>query len=341
MIEAGRKTVLILAMVLCALPLSQSAAFERARVDGFKSLQAKDNRLLSVGYRLVSGSAPFCRDTEMRAGLALHDIAQYQDRSTAREAYGFARDIAVLAVAEGSPAQKAGIAANDSIVAINNADPLPNSDTRGKPSDKASIARLVRVRDGWENALAAGSVKLTLANTDGQRDITISPVKTCQSRFQLIPSKKFEASADGRLVSISTRMVDYTADDDELAAVIAHELAHNILRHLQRLEAAGHSDGLFGAFGRSARLTKQTEIEADRLSVWLMANAGYDPLGAIRFWNRYGKQHGKGVLSAPTHYRYKKRVQLFEEEIAKMIQMGRNPQGYAPPLLTSEFAILE
>ncbi len=324
---------------------SSAAAFGNAAVESYKSLQAKDARLLTTGYRLVTGNAAFCRDTEMRAGVALHDIAQYRDRKTARAAYGFQNDIAVLAVVEGSPAHQAGIRTNDAIFRLNDTDILNDITPMQKWNGDKSIARFVQMRDRWEAALKSGEVTVTLdANSDStntSRTVSITPVKACQSRFQLKPSKKFEAYADGRLVSISTRMMSYTADEDELAAVVAHELAHNLLQHLQRLEGAGHTDGLFSAFGRSGRLTKQTEIEADRLSVWLMANAGYDPQGAIRFWNRYGKEHGKGIFSAPTHYRYKKRIKLFEEEIAKMIVAGRGPQGYAPPLLTSDFADLE
>ena len=64
-----------------------------------------------------------------------------------------------------------------------------------------------------------------------------------------------------------------------------------------------------------------------------MANAGYDPQAAIGFWTRYGKEHGKGILSASTHYRWKKRVQLFEEEIAEMEAIRPVDGKYAPPLL--------
>jgi hypothetical protein len=64
-----------------------------------------------------------------------------------------------------------------------------------------------------------------------------------------------------------------------------------------------------------------------------MINAGYEPQAAIRFWTRYGKEHGKGIFSASTHYRWKKRVELFEQEIAKMATMQPVDGKYAPPLL--------
>ena len=128
---------------------------------------------------------------------------------------------------------------------------------------------------------------------------------------------------------------ELTRDDDELAAILAHEIAHNLLRHPQRLAAAKVSRGILSAVTGGAAKIKQTEIEADRLSIWLMANAGYDPQGAIRFWTFYGKKFGKGIFSAPTHYRWKKRVALFEEEIAGLAASKRSAQGYAPQLLAA------
>src|SRR3546814_10543788 len=62
-----------------------------------------------------------------------------------------------------------------------------------------------------------------------------------------------------------------------VAAPIAHELAHNILRHRERLEAKGVNYGLLSGIGRNVGYFRQTELEADILSVSLLANANYDP----------------------------------------------------------------
>src|SRR3546814_12802673 len=57
---------------------------------------------------------------------------------------------------------------------------------------------------------------------------------------------------------------------------------------------------MFSIFGRNARLIRTTEIEADRLSVVLLANAGYDPMAAARLWRDHGKRLGDGGLRAGT-----------------------------------------
>ena len=312
-------------------------------IAAYHNLQDMDGRLHNAGYRLTTANSSFCRDIQMRSGIALHDLGQYQDRQTARTAYGFTGEVAVLAVAHDSPAFNAGVEKNDVITGLEASPWLSDMPLPEKWNNDTSVARFAKITARWEAALNRDRMIFDAhrAITDTKMRFNIVAVPACKSRFQLVSDDNFKASADGTLVTISTRMLEYTNDEDELAAVVAHELAHNILQHLRRLEEAGHTDGLFGSFGRSARLTKQTEIEADRLSVWLMANAGYDPAGAIRFWTRYGKERGKGIFSAPTHYRYKKRVKLFEEEITKMSAIEPGPDGYAPPLLINEFAELK
>jgi predicted Zn-dependent protease len=93
-----------------------------------------------------------------------------------------------------------------------------------------------------------------------------------------------------------------------IAAALAHELAHNWLGHRARLDLTGRSWGQ----------VKATEREADRLSVWILANAGFDPQAAIRFFERWGPKHDLGIFSSPDHDRWKTRVKRITAEIARL-----------------------
>ncbi|MDM7954951.1 M48 family metallopeptidase [Blastomonas sp.] len=301
----------------------------------FNDLRASDVRVLSVGYRLATANAPFCRSTENAGGLTLHHIGQYPDAAAAKSSFGFARDYAVLALVGDGPAARAGVRADDAVVALNGA-PFGAAPAELEAIDQPEAYRPVAWADAkLRSELSAGPVTLTVLR-DGQTiDFTLTGTPACRSRFELRPSGDYGASADGDIVGITVPMLDFMVDDDELAAILAHEMAHNLLEHRKRLNEAGVQRGLLQQIGRSARLTLATEIEADRLSIWLMANAGYDPGGAVRFWTRYGKQRGKGIFSAPTHYRWKKRVGLFEAEMAKLVAAARDPRGWYPPLLAA------
>lgn len=304
-------------------------------------LRAADVRVLSVGYRLATANAPFCRNVENSAGMTLHHIGQYPDASAARATFGFASDYAVLALVSDGPAARAGLRTDDAIVSLNGA-PLNAS-----ADDLAAIDQLPAYRPiAWADkriraALDKGSVVLGILSEGQQKAVTIAGTSACRSRFELRPSDSYGASADGDIVGITVPMLAFMVDDDELAAILAHELSHNLLEHRRRLNEAGVQRGLMQQLGRNARLTLATEIEADRLSIWLMANAGYDLRGAIRFWTRYGKARGKGIFSAPTHYRWKKRVALFEAEIAKLHATAKDPRGWYPPLLSAPLQPLE
>lgn len=101
-------------------------------------------------------------------------------------------------------------------------------------------------------------------------------------------------------------------DDDELAAVIAHEIAHVTCRHTTEsltrelpvrlaliggalyAEARGNDD-LALALGAGflvyeglilPRYSRRDETEADAVGLMYMAKAGYDPRAAVRLWER-------------------------------------------------------
>jgi hypothetical protein len=300
-----------------------------------KGLQLLDQRMNAIGYGLIDANAAYCDQKAASSGLLLNDVAQYADQETARFALGFDGSIGITAVAPDSPAEAAQLAPGNSLLAINNVPvediPVEESQLSG---EQPAYRRIDTINRKLRQMLGEGVVQLTVSEGGISRTVPVTPVQTCPGQFQIRVSADRSATADGKMVSVSSRLAEYFLADDEFAAVVAHELAHNLLKHRDQLNEQGVNRGFFGQFGKSAGRIKETEIEADRLSVWLMANAGYDPQAAIRFWTRYGKEHGKGIFSASTHYRWKKRVQLFEEEIAKMAAMEPVDGKYAPPLLT-------
>ncbi|MFH1830565.1 MAG: M48 family metallopeptidase [Pseudomonadota bacterium] len=105
-------------------------------------------------------------------------------------------------------------------------------------------------------------------------------------------------------------------NDDELAAVMAHEIAHANARHVteaisrtmtiaiagtavQTAIAAGgssHGANLFGeifADGMNIYLpsySRKNEYEADRLGLMYMAKASFDPRAAVRLWKKAAKE---------------------------------------------------
>jgi beta-barrel assembly-enhancing protease len=294
---------------------------------GYRLVGERDVRLATIGYHLARANAPFCKLQSANPGWVLHDIAQYGDPAAAREAFDFPQPVSVMAVVEGGPAARAGVAAGDGLVARDSR----RWDWNAIGAKKLSAERFETVRAELAGLLAAtDGVALELATDKDMRTLRLQPDPICKSDFWVDVRKKRDAGADGERVRVTSGLIDYVQDDDELAAVVAHEMAHNVLGHRARIEATRSG---------KTRVVKATEEEADRLSVWLMANAGYDPEAAITFWQRYGEETGLGIFTAPTHYRWQNRVAMLREEIEAMKKIATKDPLRDPPLLAAHRAM--
>lgn len=292
----------VIRAALLAWVLASSPAFARPASDpAFARLQAEDAFIQSIGWRLARGNAAFCPSKIKAIGLLVQDLANYRDPAAARAALGLAGSFGVQAVAANSPAALAGLETNDSLLAIDGLDlaSLP-------AAKRGDYKRLVGLHDRIDAALARdGQLRVTVSGDDGlARELVIAGQPVCPSRFELLTSGG-GADADGRRARISRKMMLRARGEDEVAAALAHEMAHNLLRHKARLNANGRSWGN----------VKATELEADRLAVWLLANAGYDPAAGPRFIARVGPSYDFGFLSAPTHYRWRSRYDQMTTEI--------------------------
>jgi predicted Zn-dependent protease len=120
----------------------------------------------------------------------------------------------------------------------------------------------------------------------------------------------------GGKMAVYTGLIEkLNATDDELAAVMGHEIAHALREHgrerASRAMAQGVGLSVIGAVagvsGGALDLSKLVldltlnlpnsrthETEADRIGVELAARAGYDPRAAIALWEKMQKQAGGG-----------------------------------------------
>ena len=299
------------ATLLCAFCLTASAAIARAPTDAGASLEAQrafDERVATIGHRLAVANLDLCTNREPRPGIMLHDLVQYRgSEAAAISAYGpLDRGPGVLALARGGPAQRGGLQRDDIILAV---DGSPLSGNRGRRFE--AIEPLLEL---FERSFDDGRASLSVLRDNQPMTLVIEAEPGCSTRFQVVTGRSPDARADGVYVQIQDGISRYVRDDSELASVIAHEFAHNVLAHRARLDALQVRRGLAANFGRNATYIRESEIEADRLSVYLMQRAGYDPQAAVRFWSNFGRR-GLNFLTSPTHPGWRQRMALFEQEI--------------------------
>lgn len=279
----------------------------------FEVIRALDAEMAGIGYRLATANASLCDRQEPGLGLLLHTPDQYARdiRETAIRHFHFDGPVGVEAVISKSPAAAADIREDDTVIGVGR--------TRFRPTDPQANSNTASLIVATHQIMALppnGPITLHIRRSGVAQIRRVIPVPACRSRFEVAFGNSFLAQADGELVQISSR---FLTDYPQWAPVpIAHELAHNILRHRERLEAKGVSYGLLSGIGRNVRFFRQTELEADILSISLLTNAGYDPKIALLFWQAFGPAHAGSLFRSRTHPSWKTRTGIMARTIAEM-----------------------
>lgn len=124
----------------------------------------------------------------------------------------------------------------------------------------------------------------------------------------LIERDSFNAfTTGGTYIVVHTELMKQLSDDNELAAVIGHEVAHTVANHLGESQGHQMASRLSGSKsatrkGYQAAFTHENEREADRVGVLYSALAGYDPAAGSNIWQRQYQQEGNArTLFAHDH----------------------------------------
>lgn len=242
----------------------------------------------------------------------MHSLAQYAlaDRPGAAASFGLAHGIAVEVVVPGSAADRAGLTADDQLVSVNGI--MLTAPTDAAPSrDAIDGAETILVVE-----LSKGTVALRVSRAGGTREVRLDAVSGCPSRVELVLANDVNAWADGERVMITSATLARCRTDDELALVIAHEMAHNILQHRRRLGATAAGQGLLPVTSAGSAAMRDTEEEADRFAIGMMGAAGYELRQAAPFMARLLEANGPSTRRGATHPNSLRRLALLKAEIA-------------------------
>lgn len=316
-----------------------------SEVAAYRNIAAHDARLAHIGYRLSIANADFCSQTLPNMGWVLHDIAQYPDDENVTKAFRFPAPISVLKVIEGGPADRAGVKDGDGYIGLSSESATIKTISYGYTGEPNIPT--VKFNDYQRLSGALAAINETLANLTGSKEQSIITVErdgeilklpfalntACASDYILDARSKVDAGANGKYVRITLGLSEFFSDDDEYAAAVAHELAHNILKHNIQLTAAKYDAGPLAGLGRNKRI-RTIEEQADRLAIWLMANAGFDVAAGPKMIERLSKRKGRPVFSYRTHNKWKKRLGFMNQEIANLAAIAPDALGRRyPPLM--------
>lgn len=291
-------------------------------VNAHQRLATAESRVAAIGFRLTTRNAGWCPRLAPQLGWILGDRRLYPAAGwpAARDAYHASDADApfIAAIVPGSGADRAGLRVGDPVVIAGIAAAMTPPHAR---------------IDAWEKWMSSRAADADITITAAGRPLSVFGTPGCYGDVRVEATDALKAAADGRVVKISAGLVALLAHDDELAAVIAHELAHNILSHRARLDAAGVPPDRRRLSGRDKKLIRQTEIDADALSVWLLSGAGYDPNAALSMWDRLARAKGPQLFPAATHPSRKVRTALLRANIATMTSARATNPAVRPPMI--------
>ena len=194
-----------------------------------------------------------------------------------------------------------------------------------------------------------------MVNRIGKRIAGVAQVDLPGTEWEFVVFDKNEANAfamPGGKVGVNSGLITLAnGNEDEVAAVIGHEVAHVALRHSNKrmsqaigiglggliLETAirnkSETDRLLtrGAYGAGTTVglalpySRSNEREADHRGLLYSAMAGYDPRGAVSFWEKMVKASSGGKIPEflSTHPNPSNRIEFLEANMEKALALYR------------------
>lgn len=145
--------------------------------------------------------------------------------------------------------------------------------------------------------------KIVIERGGANQQLAVKPIEMSYIRINTIASGVVNAYAKINKIEFTTGMVHFFKNDDELAIVMGHELAHLISNHISESISVGALYGIAGLLtGPFAPLTfkslyapysRDNEREADYLGLIYANKAGYDIGKGVDLWKRFALEMPK------------------------------------------------
>ncbi len=151
----------------------------------------------------------------------------------------------------------------------------------------------------------------------------------------------------GGKIAVYTGLIEkLKIGDDELAAVIGHEIAHALREHARERMSRQMATGIglaaieiltgvrLGDLGQMLAQSmfvlpnsRENEQEADRIGVELAARAGYDPRAAVTLWNKMagqgGRQPPQWLSTHPSHETRIRDLQEYSQRVLPLYEQAK------------------
>ena len=312
-VASPRLTAVVVAglmLAACVTPTTDRTALDAAAVEQERAHQRQlvirreleyRQRLTAVSYPLLRAATALCvNDLGRGVGLAFANVWAYEPeyREAAAAVLGLDERVRVIQVSPDSASAAAGLVVGDVLTGINGV-------AIGSGRFSARSAR--RALD--KAARSGDAIELEVEARGHVRRISITPEPICYYPVRLLDEDAVNAYADGEKIFVTRGMMRFAVKDESLALVIAHELAHNAMAHVEAqrtnrmmgqladLAAKAYGVDTRGAFTTVAMRSRSEsfEAEADYVALYVLALAGQPYDEAADFWRQMAIEHPESI----------------------------------------------
>jgi membrane-associated protease RseP (regulator of RpoE activity) len=233
-------------------------------------------RLKRVSEPIRLHGAPLCGDKlapVLGVVVANRDELPWALHDPAQDRFDLDGRVRALWVLPEFPADLAGLQVGDVIRSVN-----------GKTIENSSEFRKFKFEEDEQ-------ILIKVERDETFLTLEVENWPGCYSPADLSINSQINAYADGEQMIFYTGFLRFFADDDDLALVVGHELAHNVLEHVGKWGGAGHEAqaDYFGAYfaaraGFSVSDAENVERKLSLLSIYSSAprSARSHPTGPAR-----------------------------------------------------------
>jgi hypothetical protein len=246
------------------------------------SLLLRQERVYRIAAPLIIKNAVLCR-TQARPLLGFTAKNQYsyppELAVAARQSLGLDERLQIMQILDGSGAMRAGLKRGDILQTIQDLN-IPTG-----PQAEPETARML-------SPILKNLSELTITVIRQNQPITVNVPLTlaCAFAIDVGNAQQVNAYADGRRILLTRGLLDSFTTDEDVAVVIAREIAHNVLQHAKQLQQMAtlsmvidnlllfKPDQIAANSSNGIKITpEKMDQEADRLALFMLTRAGYDP----------------------------------------------------------------
>ena len=269
----------------------------------------------SIGFKINSSNADICNKVDYNSGITYANENVFGNKIVKYfpSKLNLGSRVSIIDIVDESPADKAGLLVGDVILELDN---------YKLPEGKTALRQISK----HFSKLERKEIKEIKIERNGEiKNFSFARKKICDFPIIFTQDTIVNAYANGKAIIMTQGMVDYAKDENEIALVIAHELAHNDRGHLEAkkknmlvmgsigfvldLLTIYYSGGTAGSGENTEMWTKigaeaysvEFEKDADYGGTYYAYRAGYDISNVKNFWERIGSENPQQIAISSTH----------------------------------------